>query len=77
MSCGNMGAVDSGLMPWLKVTAVAHVKVDTFQKVLQFCSPRINARSQRIWTERTHLQEGRGDRPTAAAPGLGPTWRRT
>ena len=42
MSCGNIGANDSGPVPWLKETAVAQVKVDTFQKVFQFCSHAIN-----------------------------------
>lgn len=79
MSCGNMGANDSGPMPWLNDTTVAHVKVDAFQKVFQFCSLEINARSphglrHNLWS---HLQAGHEGRPMAAAPVRGPTWRRT
>lgn len=36
ISCGNMGARANGPIPWTKVAAVAHVRVENFQKVLQF-----------------------------------------
>ena len=36
INCGNMGARANGPIPWTNVAAVAHVKVENFQKVLQF-----------------------------------------
>ena len=36
INCGNMGARANGPIPWTKVAAVAHVRVENFQKVLQF-----------------------------------------
>ncbi len=36
INSGNMGTRAKGPMPGTKVAAVAHVKVENFQKVLQF-----------------------------------------
>ena len=55
-----MGARANGPIPWTKVAAVAHVRVENFQKVLQFLTmlawSRYNAWSSSLADHGDHLK---------------------